>query len=45
MEKLVWLEFGVKGRAATPVLKTATLNATPEVQKKLQQVFNREVKV
>ena len=45
MEKLVWLEFGVKGRPATPVLKTATLNATPEAQKKLQQVFNREMKL
>lgn len=44
MEKLVWLEFGVKGRAATPILTTATLNASPEVQKKLQEVFNREVR-
>lgn len=45
MEKLVWLEFGVKGRPATPILTTATLNASPKVQKKLQEVFNREVKL
>lgn len=43
MEKLVWLELGVKGRSGTPILKTATLNAAPKVQKKLQEIFNREM--
>ena len=43
MEKLVWLEFGVKGRAATPILTTAVLNAEPGVLAKMQEVFNREV--
>lgn len=42
MEKLVWLEFGAKGRAATPVLTTAVLNACPEVIRKMQEVFERE---
>lgn len=43
MEKAVWLEFGVKGRAATPFLTTAVLNAEPKVIAKMQEVFNREV--
>ena len=43
MEKLVWLEFGTKKQAATPILKTATANAAPKVQKKLQEIFNREI--
>lgn len=44
MEKMAWLEFGVKGRAATPILTTATLNAAPGVHRKLQEVFDREVR-
>lgn len=43
MEKMAWLEFGVHGRPATPVLKTAVLNAEPQVIKKMQEVFEREV--
>lgn len=43
MEKMAWLEFGVKGRPATPVLTTAVLNAEPKVIAKMQEVFNREV--
>lgn len=43
MEKLVWLEFGTKKQTATPILKTATANAAPKVQKKLQEIFNREI--
>ena len=43
MEKLVWLEFGVKGRAATPILTTAVLNAEQKIVEKMQEVFDREV--
>lgn len=43
MEKLVWLEYGVKGRPATPVVKAAVVRASPEVRKAMQEVFNREV--
>ncbi len=43
MEKLVWLEFGVKGRPATPVITTAILNAQTRVVEKMQEVFNREL--
>ena len=43
MEKLVYLEFGVKGRPAVPILTTAVLNAEPKVIAKMQEVFNREV--
>ena len=43
MEKLVYLEFGVKGRAAIPILRTAVLNAAPEVKAKMKEVFQREV--
>lgn len=42
MEKLAWLEFGAKGRAAVPVLKTAVLNAAPLVCEKMREVFRRE---
>lgn len=43
MEKMAWIEFGAKGRPATPVLTTAVLNASPAVREKMQEVFNREV--
>lgn len=43
MAKMVYLEFGAKGRPATPVLTTAVLNASPAVKTKMQEVFNREV--
>ena len=43
MEKMVWLEYGVKGRPATPVLTTAVLNAQAAVLAKMREVFSREV--
>lgn len=43
MDKAEWLEFGVKGRPASPFLTTAVLNATPAVLAKMREVFNREV--
>ena len=43
MEKLVYLEYGVRGRPATPVLTTAVLNARPDVIRKMQEVFTREM--
>lgn len=43
MDKMAYLEFGRKGRAAIPVIRTAVLNAAPEVRAKMQEVFNREV--
>ena len=43
MEKLVWLELGVKGRPATPVITSAVIRAEPRVLQAMQEVFNREV--
>jgi len=43
MEKMAWLEYGVKGRPATPILTTAVLNAAPMVRAKMMEVFKREV--
>ena len=43
MEKMAYLEYGVKDRPAVPVLTTAVRNAEPEVMKKMQEVFDREV--
>ena len=43
MEKMAYLEYGVKGRPAVPVLTSAVKNAEPEVMKKMQEVFDREV--
>lgn len=43
MEKLVYLEYGVKGRPATPVMKTAVLKAEPEAVRAMRRVFEREV--
>lgn len=45
MEKMAWLEYGVKGRAATPVLSAAVINAELKVIQKMQEVFNREMKL
>ena len=45
MEKLVYLEYGVRGRPATPVLTTAVLNARPDVIRKMQEVFTREMRL
>ncbi|MCQ5127584.1 HK97 gp10 family phage protein [Blautia producta] len=43
MEKAAYLEYGVKGRDAAPIMTTAAKNAELEVMKKLQEVFDREV--
>jgi HK97 gp10 family phage protein len=43
MAKACYLEFGAKGRPATPIITTAVLNAEPAVRERLQEVFNREV--
>lgn len=43
MDKLRWLEFGVKGRAATPIITKAVLNTEQNVLDTMQEVFNREV--
>lgn len=43
MEKLVYLEYGVKGRPATPVIKKAVIRAEPEVMRAMRGVFEREV--
>lgn len=42
MEKMIWLEYGVKGRPAVPILSKAVLNAEPAVLKEMQEIFNRE---
>ncbi len=42
MEKMAYLEYGVRGRAATPIMRTSILNATPEVVGKMREVFRRE---
>ena len=44
MEKMAYLEYGVKGMPAKPILTKATANAEPEVLKKMQEVFEQEVK-
>lgn len=43
MEKLVYLEYGVKGRPATPVIKKAVIRAEPGVIRAMRAVFEREV--
>ena len=43
MEKLVWLELGVKGRPATPILTAAVVRASPRVKEKMREVFVREM--
>ena len=43
MENLAYLEFGVKGRPATPVITSAVIRAEPRVLQAMQEVFNREV--
>lgn len=43
MAKMVYLEYGVKGRAATPILTKATMQAAPKVEQKMREVFEREV--
>lgn len=43
MEKLVWLEYGVKGRPATPVITKAVIQAKPGVIQAMRKVFENEV--
>lgn len=43
MEKLVYLEYGVKGRPATPVIKSAIIKAEPGVVQAMRKVFEQEV--
>lgn len=43
MEKMAWLEFGAKGRPATPILTKAVFNSEQQVLDIMQEVFNREV--
>lgn len=43
MEKLVYLEYGVKGRPAVPVIKSAIIKAEPGVVQAMRKVFEQEV--
>jgi hypothetical protein len=43
VEKLVYLEYGAKGRSATPVLKRATIRAAPKIKEKMVAIFEREI--
>lgn len=43
MEKLVWLEYGVKGRAATPVITKAVINAEDKTLDAMRKVFEEKV--
>lgn len=43
MEKMVWLEYGVKGRPATPVITAAVIRAEPGAVRAMREVFEREV--
>ncbi len=43
MEKLIWLEYGVKGRPATPVITNAVIRAEPQVVQAMREVFERQV--
>lgn len=43
MEKMAWLEYGVKGRSGVPILTKAVLNVEQKVLDKMQEVYDREV--
>ena len=43
MEKLIYLEYGVKGRPATPVIKSAVIRAELGVVNAMKKVFEQEV--
>lgn len=43
IEKLAYLEYGVKGRPATPVITSAVLRAESRVLQAMREVFEREV--
>ena len=44
MEKMVYLEYGRKGQSPNPVLTKALRDSENAVMKKMQEVFEREVK-
>ena len=44
MEKLAWLEYGTKKQSPTPILTKAIKDSERLVLKKMQEVFEREVK-
>ena len=43
MAKLCYLEFGVKGRAATPIITKAVSRAESQVVRAMKEVFENEV--
>ena len=43
MEKMAWLEYGVKGRPATPVITKAVIRAEPGVIEAMRSRFAQEV--
>lgn len=43
MAKMCYLEFGVKGRPAVPVITGAVIRAEPEVVRAMKEVFENEV--
>lgn len=43
MEKMAYLEYGVKGRPATPVITRAVLNAEADTVVAMREVFEREI--
>lgn len=45
MEIMAHIEYGTKNQAPKPILTKAVKDATPEVLRKMQEVFEREVKV
>ena len=43
MEKMVYLEYGVKGRPGVPVITAAVIKAELKVIQAMQEVFTREI--
>lgn len=43
MAKMCYLEFGVKGRPATPIITAAVVRAEAETIQAMQDVFSREI--
>ena len=43
MEKMVYMEYGTSKQSATPVLTPAIRESRESVEKKMQEVFDREV--
>lgn len=44
MEKLAWLEYGTRKQSPKPILTKAIKDSQSPVEKKMQEVFEREVK-